>query len=282
LINAPKAHESVQSYDGLSRRARRELERDRSRPKILRPFARLARKIGSPATAVSRLALVGALAGITIVIPVRGDILPESTTFSFAASAQAETATDLVTEIQGPTSLDVLTSDTEVTGGIELTEEDIRSRELVVASRMAEREELPGCDPSGPFPGSNGNLPDSSLCAVWDGTKFRSDAALALTDLNQDFRAQFGRDICITSGYRTFARQQSLKREKGYLAATPGRSQHGWGLAADLCSSESRAGTTEWNWLEQNAPVYGWDNPAWARRGGSGAFEPWHWEFSAE
>jgi len=281
LINAPESRQSVQNQEGLSRRARRELERDRSRPKILRPFARIARKVGSPTTVISRMALVGALAGITIVIPVQGGILPGDATFSLAAHSEPAEP-EVVTELSGPSTLDILSAEAEAEGGIELTEEDIRSRELVVASRLAAREELPGCDPSGPFTGSNGNLPDSTLCAVWDGTKFRSDAAMALTDLNQDFRAQFGRDICITSGYRTFARQQSLKRERGYFAATPGRSQHGWGLAADLCSGESRSGTVEWKWMEQNAPVYGWDNPDWARRGGSGPYEPWHWEFSAE
>src|SRR5690625_7465649 len=76
LINAPESRQSVQNQEGLSRRARRELERDRSRPKILRPFARIARKVGSPTTVISRMALVGALAGITIVIPVQGGILP--------------------------------------------------------------------------------------------------------------------------------------------------------------------------------------------------------------
>lgn len=280
MKTATESRESVQYQNGMSRRARRELERDRSRPKILRPFARLARKVGSPTTVVSRLALVGALAGITIVIPINGGVVPGDATFSFATEEPAEP--EPITELAGPATEDVLSVEVKQDGGIELTEEDIRSRELVVASRKAEREDLPGCDPSGPFTGSNGNVPDSSLCAVWDGTQFRADAAVALTDLNQDFKAQFGRDICITSGYRTFARQQSLKREKGYLAATPGRSQHGWGLAADLCSGESRAGTAEWQWMEQNAPIYGWDNPDWARRGGSGAYEPWHWEFSAE
>lgn len=282
MINAHQARQSVQNRNGLSRRARREQERDRSRPKILRPFAKLARKVGSPTTALSRLALVGALAGITIVIPVKGGIVPGDATIKLAAAEAQQGQADTVTELSGPTSLDVLSTEDQSEGGIELEPDDIRSRELVVASRMAERDDLPGCDPTGPFYGSNGNMSSSSLCRVWDGNLFRADAAVALTDLNQDFRAQFGRDICITGGYRTFASQQTLKAQKGYLAATPGRSQHGWGLAADLCSSESRAGTAQWLWMDQNAPVYGWANPAWARRGGSGAYEPWHWEFNAQ
>src|SRR5690625_4054821 len=196
------------------------------------------------------MALAGALAGITIVIPVQGGILPGDATFSLAAHSEPAEP-EVVTELSGPSTLDILSAEAEAEGGIELTEEDIRSRELVVASRLAAREELPGCDPSGPFTGSNGNLPDSTLCAVWDRTKFRFNTAIALTDLIQHFRAHFLRDICINSCYRTVARQQSLKRERGYFAAAPGRSQPAWGLAAVLCSVESRSGTFEWKRMEQ-------------------------------
>ena len=62
-------------------------------------------------------------------------------------------------------------------------------------------------------------------------------AASAITAMNQDYRAVFGHNICITEGYRTLAKQISVKATKGYLAATPGTSMHGWGLAVDLCSS---------------------------------------------
>jgi D-alanyl-D-alanine carboxypeptidase len=34
-------------------------------------------------------------------------------------------------------------------------------------------------------------------------------------------------------------------------------------------------------WLLENAPAFGWDNPAWARKGGSGPYEPWHFEYVA-
>jgi hypothetical protein len=26
--------------------------------------------------------------------------------------------------------------------------------------------------------------------------------------------------------------------------------------------------------------VFGWENPAWARPGGSGPYERWHWEYT--
>src|SRR5690625_7638126 len=104
LINAPESRQSVQNQEGLSRRARRELERDRSRPKILRPFARIARKVGSPTTVISRMALVGALAGIAVVIPVQGGLLPGDATLSLAAhSAPAEP--EAVTELSGPSTV---------------------------------------------------------------------------------------------------------------------------------------------------------------------------------
>ena len=34
------------------------------------------------------------------------------------------------------------------------------------------------------------------------------------------------------------------------------------------------------SWIQENGAVYGWENPAWALRSGSGPFEPWHWEYT--
>jgi hypothetical protein len=31
--------------------------------------------------------------------------------------------------------------------------------------------------------------------------------------------------------------------------------------------------------LRDNATAYGWENPDWALAGGSGQYEPWHWEY---
>jgi hypothetical protein len=33
------------------------------------------------------------------------------------------------------------------------------------------------------------------------------------------------------------------------------------------------------SWLSANGPTFGWTNPDWALRGGSGPYEPWHWEY---
>ncbi|HWV79445.1 MAG TPA: M15 family metallopeptidase, partial [Isoptericola sp.] len=87
-----------------------------------------------------------------------------------------------------------------------------------------------------------------------------------------------GESMCITDGFRSYSQQVATKAAKGYLAAVPGTSNHGWGLAVDICP-ETYSGS-RWDWLAANAPAYGWDNPDWARPGGS-KYEPWHWEYTA-
>jgi hypothetical protein len=138
---------------------------------------------------------------------------------------------------------------------------------------------LPGCDGVATGAGSNGYVPSSELCRLWDGyPAIRADAAVALARLNEAYKATFGESMCITDGYRSYSLQVTTRANKGYLAAPPGTSNHGWGLAVDICA-ESYAGE-RWNWLAANAPAYGWDNPPWARPGGS-KYEPWHWEYTA-
>ena len=64
--------------------------------------------------------------------------------------------------------------------------------------------------------------------------------------------------------------------EPSGLAAVPGRSNHGLGLAVDLCGGVERFRSPEFNWMEQNGKKYGWIHPDWAY---SSPFEPWHWEY---
>lgn len=139
---------------------------------------------------------------------------------------------------------------------------------------------LPGCDGEPTGSGLNGQVPESELCALWDGyPPIRADAAVALARLNQAYTEQFGEPMCLTDGYRSYAQQVAAKAAKPTLTATPGRSNHGWGLAVDICA-DSYAGE-RWDWLKEHSPEYGWDNPQWAQWGGSGPYEPWHWEFTA-
>lgn len=126
----------------------------------------------------------------------------------------------------------------------------------------------------------SGRLDPSNLCQIpWAraGEVLRCDAAQALERLNDAYRAQFGADLGITDAYRDFASQVALYATKPALAAKPGYSNHGWGLAVDLAGIGSE-GSTRHAWLRANAPAYGWQHPSWARIGGSRP-ESWHWEF---
>ncbi|VTR76031.1 M15 family metallopeptidase [Cellulomonas hominis] len=128
---------------------------------------------------------------------------------------------------------------------------------------------------------ANGRIPLSALAPVpWaPGQLLRADASQALTGLNNAYRAQFGTSIQITDSYRDFDQQVSTKKSKGNLAATPGTSNHGWGLALDLGGGIERFGTAQHTWMRQNAPTYGWVLPEWAQAGGAKP-EAWHWEFN--
>jgi hypothetical protein len=157
-------------------------------------------------------------------------------------------------------------------------------RTVLVTGRVArssDRAVLPGCDGTIADPKmTNGGVPASDLCTLWDGKhKLRADAAVAIAKLNLAYHKQFGHDICFTDAYRTLSQQYAVKAARGGFAATPGTSEHGWGLAADLCDGVASGTSATYWWLRNNAPAYGWDNPDWARAGGSGPHEPWHWEY---
>ena len=62
------------------------------------------------------------------------------------------------------------------------------------------------------------------------------------------------------------------------LGAVPGTSNHGWGLAVDLCGGIQSYTSPQHAWMTEHAGRFGWRQPAWAQQGGSKP-EPWHWEF---
>jgi hypothetical protein len=150
-------------------------------------------------------------------------------------------------------------------------------------SRSNERAVLPGCD--GHLPPTegyqNGQLPASALCTLWDPRRqLRSDAAVAIAKLNLAYQQHFGHPMCFNDAYRSLSDQYRIKAERGSFAARPGTSEHGWGLAVDLCDGvDEGSSSLSYQWMRANAPVYGWQNPDWARPGGAGPYEPWHWEY---
>ncbi|MFD6142418.1 M15 family metallopeptidase [Promicromonospora sp. NPDC060271] len=129
---------------------------------------------------------------------------------------------------------------------------------------------------------ANGRIPAAVLCDLEfaPGHMLRCDAAERLTALSEKFERRFGYPIPITDSYRTYVEQISLAGSKPHLAAVPGTSNHGWGLAVDLSDPISGGASPEYTWLRIHGPDYGWDNPSWARPGGAKP-EPWHFEFFA-
>ena len=132
----------------------------------------------------------------------------------------------------------------------------------------------------------NGAIPADVLCSVsFDSTVLlRCDAAAALEQLDAAFRDHFGVNLTGSDSYRDFAGQVNARQTKGDLAATPGTSNHGRGLAVDL-SGFGTVGQFDrpyYLWMARHAADYGWIHPAGMGPGGSGPLEPWHWEYGTE
>jgi peptidoglycan hydrolase CwlO-like protein len=128
---------------------------------------------------------------------------------------------------------------------------------------------------------ANGNLDPSSLCPLWraPGHKLRADAAGAFNAMSRARAAASGGPLCVSDSYRSYSEQVSVYHRKPGLAAVPGTSNHGWGLAVDLCGGVERFGSEAYGWMQANAGRFGFFHPEWAQQGGSKP-EAWHWEFN--
>jgi cell wall-associated NlpC family hydrolase len=127
----------------------------------------------------------------------------------------------------------------------------------------------------------NGLIPPSAMCPLGvGGHQLRCDAAAAYKAMSAAFARAFGSPICITDSYRSYGSQVKLYGEKPALAAVPGTSNHGWGLAVDLCGGIQGYGTAQYRWMQSNAGRFGWLHPTWADPG-NGREEPWHWEYAS-
>jgi hypothetical protein len=127
----------------------------------------------------------------------------------------------------------------------------------------------------------NGGIPAEALCPLWGQPRhlLRADAAAAFEHLSKAWAADHGAPICVTDSYRPYADQVRLAITKPTLAARPGTSNHGWGVALDMCGGIQGFGTEAHQWMIRNAPRFGWFHPRWAQQGGSKP-EAWHWEFA--
>ncbi|NCT91067.1 peptidase M15 [Cellulomonas sp. APG4] len=117
----------------------------------------------------------------------------------------------------------------------------------------------------------NGKVPREALSGI-DGTGHRlwAPAARSAEAMIAAARRD-GVTIGITDSYRTYETQVDLVRRKGLysqggLAATPGTSMHGWGMALDL-----KLDSTAQAWMRENGGRFGFveDTPR----------EPWHWGY---
>jgi LAS superfamily LD-carboxypeptidase LdcB len=126
----------------------------------------------------------------------------------------------------------------------------------------------------------NGLIPPSAMCPLGAaGHVLRCDAAAAYRAMSAAYAAAWGSPLCITDSYRSYASQVTLYGQKPALAAVPGTSNHGWGLAVDLCGGVESFGTAQYAWMVANAGRFGFIHPTWADPG-NGREEPWHWEYA--
>lgn len=117
----------------------------------------------------------------------------------------------------------------------------------------------------------NGRIPEGVLEPIGIGRhRLWGPAAQAFRRMYVDALLQ-GVVIGVTDSYRSYEAQVDVARRKGLykyggLAATPGRSNHGWGLALDLDLDYEAQ-----QWMRKNAGAYGFveDTPR----------EPWHWGY---
>ncbi|GAA0536889.1 hypothetical protein GCM10010172_17810 [Paractinoplanes ferrugineus] len=120
----------------------------------------------------------------------------------------------------------------------------------------------------------NGKVPATALEQVGDTRhKLWAPAAEKLTQMIADAKKD-GVTIGITDSYRPYAEQVDLAKRKGLysqggLAAKPGTSEHGWGMATDLDLNAKAL-----SWVRANADKYGFYNTA--------SRESWHWGFKPD
>lgn len=127
----------------------------------------------------------------------------------------------------------------------------------------------------------NGYIDDSLLCPVPWAPDYRLLCVTVpnLIRLNDAFKKEFGHDVSIQSGYRTFDQQVMAHQSAPYMTTLPGTSNHSWGLAVDFDIAQYKEyDHPEVVWLVENAPSYGWRNPTHDSFETANP-EPWHFEF---
>ncbi|MFI9487782.1 M15 family metallopeptidase [Promicromonospora sp. NPDC052451] len=125
----------------------------------------------------------------------------------------------------------------------------------------------------------SGRVPAEDLAPIpWASDHMvRADVLDGLIELDAAYREAFGEHLTINSSYRSYEAQASLYDPSSPIAAAPGCSNHGLGLAVDIGGGVETFDTEQYTWLKENARAFGWMHPAFAEPDGR-VPEPWHWE----
>ena len=121
---------------------------------------------------------------------------------------------------------------------------------------------------------ANGRLPASQLRPIPEGNLSR-EAAAAWNAMNREAKRRSGITLLpkgARSSYRSYAQQEFFWRAyrsgRGAVAARPGRSNHGWGLAVDVRTPPMAA------FIRRHGRRYGWSHDEGRRVG-----EWWHMRY---
>lgn len=127
---------------------------------------------------------------------------------------------------------------------------------------------------------ANGKLKDSELTNIAGGGKLRHDAADAWNAFDRFLREKHGTSLQVTDSYRPLGKRGDYRRgvwsqwaaweryqAGGNLAAKPGTSNHGWGLAVDVPYGTQLL-------IKNYGEAFGW-----AKKWSDAPGEPWHFKW---
>lgn len=120
----------------------------------------------------------------------------------------------------------------------------------------------------------NGALSSSALRSIGRGYSLAVAAARSFLALSAESQRRYGTPLLVRAAYRTLSLQWYFWRlyqsGRGNLAAYPGTSNHGWGLAVDLYNTRMR------QIVDAIGGPYGW-----AKRWSDAPSEWWHIKYSS-
>lgn len=137
---------------------------------------------------------------------------------------------------------------------------------------------MPGsciANPRGTIQDANGTLDESTLVPIDNkGNKLKKEAAEAYLAMVAAAKRD-GISWVVNDSYRSYAQQVAAKSTYGNYAASPGKSNHGCGLAVDLGVQIYQK--PPYDWLMKNASKFGFKR---IYVGSNPQKESWHWEYT--